>query len=97
MSGTKWRQAGPTFSFQIDAVVNGLFQGVSVDDDSSFELHVKRSVDGGAVIAHDVQTLVESVLPETREAVSLIKTLISNSLLGTPCPTMHLCCSSVLV
>lgn len=90
-------QAGLTFSFQIDAAVNGPFRRVIVDDEASIELHVERSVDDGAVIAHDVQTFVGSALPETREAVSLIKTLTSNSLLGPPCPMMHLCFSGVLV
>lgn len=56
-SGVGWSR-GATFSPQVDPAVDGRLVRVGVDGDLPVEGHVKRSVDGGSVSAHDVQTLV---------------------------------------
>ena len=59
-----------TFSSQVDAVVDGRLRRVGVHDDVSVQRDVKRSVDGGPVSAHDVQTFVDPVPPETHPDVN---------------------------
>lgn len=61
-----------TFSSQVDAVVDGLLLRVSVDNNTSIECHVKWSIHDGAIVAHDIQTFVNSVSPEIQQTFHLI-------------------------
>lgn len=61
-----------TFSTQVDAVVYGLLLRVSVDNNTSIECHVKWSIHDGAIVAHDIQTSVNSVSPEMQQTFHLI-------------------------
>lgn len=61
-----------TFSSQVDAVVDGILLRVIVDNNTSIEFHVKWSIHDGAIVAHNIQTLVSSASPEMQQAFHLI-------------------------
>lgn len=61
-----------TFSTQVDAIVDGLLRRVSVDSNASIECHINWSIHNGTIIAHDIQTFVNSVSPEMQQTFHLI-------------------------